>query len=260
MPNAMAGKIKIFISHAHRDEDIAEKLVTALELAMSVPDGSVRCTSVPGYKLDFGSMPPDILRSELASAESVVAILTPHSLASEWVAFELGAAWLQAKRTIPLLAGLRPEDVPGPMRGAAAGLLNSASSLYQFLDQLAKTTGWLERNKLAALAKLEELAAYVTKKSFLDEIDRETKASFSAKRARVGERQGKILDYIASHSDRDISQGELQTAFNFGQSEIYYRLETLRYLGFLTRRKIGENGGVATYGWTTSDKYRAELE
>lgn len=55
-----SGKVKIFVSHAHRDEDIADRLVL----------------------------------------------------------FELGAAWLQAKRTIPLLARLKPEDVPGPMRGA----------------------------------------------------------------------------------------------------------------------------------------------
>src|SRR3954454_3086519 len=101
----MDGPIRLFISHAHRDVDIAQRLVTALDEAMAVPNGAIRCTSLPGYKLDLGAMPPDVLRKELASADCVVAILTPYSLASQWVLFELGATWSQAKQVIPLLGG-----------------------------------------------------------------------------------------------------------------------------------------------------------
>src|SRR5688572_21577538 len=63
-PSRAISTVKLFISHAHRDVEIAEQLVTALELAMDVPDGAIRCTSVPGYKLDLGSMAPDVLRRE----------------------------------------------------------------------------------------------------------------------------------------------------------------------------------------------------
>ena len=162
----MTGRVKLFISHAHRDVDIAERIVTALELAMDVPHGAIRCTSVPGYKLDLGSMAPDVLRQELASAESVVAILTPNSLASQWVLFELGATWSQTKQAIPLLCGgLRDEDIPGPLRGAAGAQINEPSALFQFLDQVMKKLGWPPRNMSAAYDKLSQLATHVASKS-----------------------------------------------------------------------------------------------
>src|SRR3954453_16533298 len=41
--------VRLFISHAHKDEALARKLVVALELGMRVPPGAIRCTSVRGY-------------------------------------------------------------------------------------------------------------------------------------------------------------------------------------------------------------------
>ncbi len=258
------GRVKLFISHAHRDVDIAERIVTALELAMNVPDGAIRCTSVPGYKLDLGSMAPDVLRHELASAEGVVAILTPNSLASQWVLFELGATWLQTKRTIPLLGGgLRNDDIPGPLRGAAGGQLQEASALVQFLDQVMKTLGWPPRNMLAAYDKLSQLSTYAAGKSFFeDDVEQEAKARFAAKRARIGATQGKIVDYIThSRGDRAyVPQDELYARFKDVHTQLYYRLEQLRYLGFLTRREIGKKGDYPDYGWTLSAKYEVELQ
>jgi hypothetical protein len=258
------GRVKLFISHAHRDVDIAERIVTALELAMNVPDGAIRCTSVPGYKLDLGAMAPDVLRQELASAEGVVAILTPYSLASQWVLFELGATWLQTKQAIPLLGGgLRDEDIPGPLRGAAGGQLKEASALAQFLDQVMKKLGWPPKNMLAAYDKLSQLATYVAGKSFFeDDLEQEAKARFGAKRARIGATQGKIVDYITHNLGNRayVPQEELYARFRDVQTHLYYRLEQLRYLGFLTRRQIGSKGDYPDYGWTLSAKYEAELK
>jgi hypothetical protein len=163
--------VRLFISHAHRDSDVAMRLVGAFDLAMEVPAGAIRCTSVPGYKLDLGSMAPDALRRELATAEAVVGILTPVSLASQWVLFELGATWLQAKHAILLLGGgLRDEDVPGPLRGIVAGRLDDTTTLYQLLDQLKRALGWPERNMVAAHSKLAELATHVASRPLVDPI------------------------------------------------------------------------------------------
>jgi hypothetical protein len=63
-----ARRIRLFISHAHRDADIARGLVDVITANVDVPDGELRCTSVPGYQLDLGTMAPDVLRRELGSA------------------------------------------------------------------------------------------------------------------------------------------------------------------------------------------------
>jgi hypothetical protein len=156
------GSVKLFVSHAHEDVDIAMELVTAIDLALDVPDGAIRCTSVPGYKLDFGSMPGDQLRQELASAQCVIAILTPRSIASHWVMFELGATWSRAKQVIPLLGGgLEDRDIPGPLRGVAGGQLGDPSTFDQFLDQVTGTLGWVARNRTAGIARLHRLASSI---------------------------------------------------------------------------------------------------
>jgi hypothetical protein len=43
-----ARRIRLFISHAHRDADIARGLVDVITANLDVPDGELRCTSVPG--------------------------------------------------------------------------------------------------------------------------------------------------------------------------------------------------------------------
>ena len=263
--DAAKGRVNLFVSHAHQDSDIAKRLVKAVDLAMHVPDGAIRCTSVEGYKLDLGSMPADILRRELVSADAVVAILTPHSLASQWVLFELGAAWLQVKRAIPLLAGnIRKEDLPGPLSSAAPRSLGSLTALVQFLDQVERRLGWQRRaTHPAAIDELAQLAADVSKNRFFEnDVERELKASFTAKRARIGAGQGRILDYITHNRGNRpyVSQQDLQKDLKDIQTDMYYRLEQLRHLGFLTRQDIGKPGArFPVYGWRLSDRYKAEI-
>jgi hypothetical protein len=52
-------QVRLFISHAHKDSDLAKHLVEALTANLDVPKGALRCTSVLGYQLDLGSMAPD---------------------------------------------------------------------------------------------------------------------------------------------------------------------------------------------------------
>lgn len=263
--DAPKGRVGVFVSHAHQDSDIARRLINALEAAMRVPDGAIRCTSVQGYKLDLGSMPADVLRRELVSADTVVAILTPHSLASQWVLFELGAAWIQVKQAIPLLAGdIREVDLPGPLSSASLGRLDNPSALVQFLAQVEKSLGWPRKQTYpAAIEELTQLAVEVgAKRFFEDDVEQEVKASFTAKRARIGAGQSRILDHITHHrGDRPyFSQQDLQKDLKDIQTDMYYRLEQLRYLGFLTRQQIGKSEArLPVFGWRLSDKYKTEI-
>jgi hypothetical protein len=257
-------RIRLFISHAHRDADIARRLVDVIIANLDVPGGELRCTSVPGYQLDLGTMAPDVLRRELGSALCVIALLTPSSLGSDWVLFELGAAWANVKVSIPLLAG-GPEDkdIPGPLRGAAGGQLTVLGTLDRLLDQLERTLGWTPRSGPAAYGKRHEFVDDIKTKTFTQDAAGELNASFTAKLARIGPRQGLLLDHLSRKAKGRpyVSLDEL-AAGNVaeGGNELYYRLEQLRLLGFVNKVTLGEADGAPTFGWTLSDKYRREIE
>jgi hypothetical protein len=257
-------RIRLFISHAHRDADIARRLVDVITANLDVPDGELRCTSVPGYQLDLGTMAPDVLRRELGSALCVVALLTPSSLGNDWVLFELGAAWANVKVSIPLLAG-GPEDkdIPGPLRGAAGGQLTVPGTLDRLLDQLERTLGWTPRSGPAAYGKRHEFVDDLKTKTFTQDPAGELNGSFTAKLARIGPRQGLLLDHLSRKAKGRpyVSLDELAAGNVAGRgNELYYRLEQLRLLGFVNKVRLGEADGAPAFGWTLSDKYRREIE
>jgi hypothetical protein len=252
--------VELFISHAHADEELAQRLVDVIEAAMSVPAKALRCTSVGGYKLALGDMPRDVLRQELSSAKCVIALMTPNSIDSAWCQFELGAAWVLAKETIPLLAGgVRNDTAPGALGGANMGDLEKMSDLSRLLEQLRDSLGWPERNRTAALDKIEILAKLAAKTA--SEADHEKDASFTSKLSMVGGKQRDIVDYVVHRraGRPHIPQAELEDAFSTVPTHLFYRLEQLRLLGFLKRQQIGHRGNNPDYGWTLSRKYEDEL-
>jgi hypothetical protein len=258
-----APRVRLFVSHAHLDHDVAGRLVDVITTNLDVPDGELRCTSVSGYQLDLGAMAPDVLRRELGSAVCVVALLTPHSLENEWVLFELGAAWANVKASIPLLAGgLEDKDIPGPFRGAAGGQLDQPGTLDRLLDQLERTLGWRARSGLGPRSKRHDFVEFMRSKTFEpDPADADLGATFSAKRARIGPRQGQLLDYITNNirGRRHLSLADLTDRVAGGGNELYYRLEQLRLLGFVNRVDLGEVDGEPTFGWTLSERYRRDI-
>ena len=256
-------RVRLFMSHAHADADLASRLVDVINAGLEVPAGALRCTSLPGYQLDLGAMAPAVLRRELGSAVCVLGVLTPNSLSNEWVLFELGAAWAHAAVSIPLLAGgLQDKDIPGPFRGAAGGQLTSPATLDRMIDQLEKMLGWRQRNDASARNKRYELAKYIEAKTFArDPIEAELKAGFALKRSRIGSKQNQMLDYISAKLGRrpHIAQEELAKQFADLKPSLYYRLEQLRLLGFVERIEVGELHGDPLFGWTLSERYRGEV-
>jgi len=246
--------IDLFVSHAHRDVALAKQIVTALEVGLEVPRGSIRCTSVPGYKLDLGAMPHDQLARGLNATRCVLAIVTPSSLASQWVLFELGATWALAKSWIPLLApGLRADDLPGPLRGAAAASLSDEGGLRAARDQIGTTLRWEPRSVAASDGLLADAAGLAGKTSYFEnDVQSELTASFAAKRAGIGPTQGSIVDNIANRPGRpEFSLDEIAAAFpKVDRGSLYYRLEQLRFLGFLSRR-----GAPPNFKWACSAAY-----
>ena len=87
--------------------------------------------------------------------------------------------------------------------------------------------------------------------------------SFAARRAELGNRQNAILNEITAAviQGREVNQDTLEQAFpDIGERELFYRLEHLRLLGFLTSQehRVDEHN-VQRYEYTLSRAYRSEI-
>lgn len=257
------GDIRLFVSHAEEDADIALGLVRIVEAAMDVPEQTILCTSAPGYGLAIGADVAEHLRQHLTQASCVAAVLTPHSLSSKWCLFELGGAWARATHTYPLLAGgLIQDDLPAALAGRLGGQLGDPKALRQLVRDLSRRLGWPERDAAAAEREIDRLVAIVRdRRSSADDVDEELSADFVAKWHFIGDTQQEILNHIVrrARGKEHLSYAELKQAFP-GRPDLYYRLMQLRYLKFLKRRPIGRSAGdVPQYGWTLSPEYAARV-
>jgi hypothetical protein len=103
-PEPQPTTVRVFISHSSQDLKVAKALVEVLEVALSLESNDIRCTSVPGYKLNTGEHTSVQLQKEISGAEVIIGIVTTNSMQSSYVLFELGASWGLNKPTFPLLA------------------------------------------------------------------------------------------------------------------------------------------------------------
>ena len=133
----MNGTIRLFISHASEDTDLATCLVNLLQTALRLPAASIRCTSVDGYRLPGGADTDEQLRREVHEAEAFIGIISDRSLRSLYVLFELGARWGARRHLVPLLApGSSPSILGGPLAGLNALRADNPSQMHQLVAEL----------------------------------------------------------------------------------------------------------------------------
>jgi hypothetical protein len=138
----MMGKPAVFISHASVDTALAAAVVHLIEVRTKLTEDLIRCTSLDGYRFEAGVEFNEALRREVFDAAALVALLTPHSLSSTYVLFELGARWGARKDLMPLLGcGATAVLVKGPLTGLNVLDLAQRGQTITFIEQLAKTVG-----------------------------------------------------------------------------------------------------------------------
>jgi hypothetical protein len=138
--------IRIFVSHSSRDRTLAKKLVDVIERGIKIPSKQIRCTSVPGYQLPVGVPVAQRLSQEIREATVVIGLVTPHSVGSSYVLFELGAAWGLQKPTFPLLAkGANKGNLPEPLKLAHAVTITKATAVRQILRTLTEENGFTDK-------------------------------------------------------------------------------------------------------------------
>ena len=178
--------MKVFISHSGKDVALAKGLVNLLQKAMRLSSDDIRCSSVDGYRLPAGASTDELLRAEIHEAELVVGLITPDSIKSLYVAFELGARWGANKLMIPLLAsGATPEHLTGPLAGINALSCDNYSQVTQLIEETA--------------SKLNISAEKIS--SCTDEINQLTQLSSHT----VQESQAPPTETLKQHAQADIA-------------------------------------------------------
>jgi len=130
--------IAVLISHSSKDKALAEALIDLLRLGLSLPANLIRCSSVDGYRLPAGVNTDDELRKEIRTARVLVGLLTPNSISSTYVLFELGARWGAGLFLVPLLAGIKPEEMRGPQSVLNALSCETEAQLIQLVEDIGK--------------------------------------------------------------------------------------------------------------------------
>jgi hypothetical protein len=157
--------IKIFVSHSSRDRELVAAFVRALEDSMVVDDGELRCTSLPGRRPRTGAGLPATLKKEVNEANVIIGLLTPESLESGWVMFELGAGWGAEKWVVPVIAGIDYDSLPGPLKDTLSADATNQAELEQMFQEIAETLGLKRRQAGRAAdaikALIEVAEAYV---------------------------------------------------------------------------------------------------
>ena len=251
--------IKLFISHSHRDEKLAEHLLNLINHCLEVPSGAIRCSSVSGFELELGALLSTELQKELKSALHVVALLTPNSIDSPWVLFELGAVWGLARSPLPMFAGeLGDEDLPGPLRNVVAGRLDVLGDLEVLIQKLHEDLDWPRRHSGRCVTRESVMADFAKDLEF--PIDNERRTSFAARLANIGGTQNELLRIITSECRKHgfVTQAAVKEKFT-KSTDVYYRLEQLRYLGFITKKRTKRASDGSRYQYFLTPEYKTEI-
>lgn len=127
----------IFISHSNQDAHIAKLLIDLIRAAFNMQAKKIRCTSVNGYRLPAGASTNEQLKKEVHESKVLVALISPSSMDSTYVLFELGARWAISLPLIPLVTNkLGTQLLKGPLSGINALNISDLSQVHQLITDL----------------------------------------------------------------------------------------------------------------------------
>lgn len=130
----------VFISHALKDRDVAQTLVTLIEEGIGVPEKEIFCSSLPGYGIPTGEQFIGYIKEQLQGPKVVVLLLTPAYFESKFCSSELGAAWAMSHAIYPILVPpLQYADVKDVLLGTQVTKIEDDVGYNQLRDHLQKS-------------------------------------------------------------------------------------------------------------------------
>lgn len=132
--------IKIFISHSSSDRDLVDLITNLLTGALEINTEEIRCTSIPGFQLRSGSHTSTQLRNEIEDCSVLIGVLTPNSMESFYVMFELGAGWGLGKMVIPICGPtFEFRALRAPLNEIHGIKWTEKAQWFQLIDELSST-------------------------------------------------------------------------------------------------------------------------
>ena len=149
--------VRIFVSHSSRDANLAKAIVTLLKSSLDIKRREILCSSLESYSLPLGQNIATVLKEELTGKKVLIlGLITKSSMRSNWVLFELGAAWALEHLTIPILG---PDadwsDVPEPIQGNGGMKFDDSDKLSHLIDTVAKSLGITPESHSAISAEVK---------------------------------------------------------------------------------------------------------
>jgi hypothetical protein len=134
--------LSVFISHSSKDIELAEAMTELMGLGIGLTEEDIRCTSVDGYRFEVGAETDAQLKQELKSSKAFIGLITPSSIQSAYVLFELGARWGADLHLAPVLArGAGTESLRGPLKILNALRATEEPQMHQLVQDIARRIG-----------------------------------------------------------------------------------------------------------------------
>jgi hypothetical protein len=122
----------VFISHSTKDRWIARQMAAIIE-SQGRRYGIV--TFLDERDIQGGDSIPETILTKLRECQEFVILLSPQSIARQWVLVELGAALGLQKHIVPIIHNVAPTDIPDIIRLTKAHELND---FEHYLDELVR--------------------------------------------------------------------------------------------------------------------------
>lgn len=158
---------KIFLSHDHRDRQIAKVMARLLSrITLQQLEVWFSSDASPTGGVQVGSVWLDTIRTELCSCKAILTLLTPNSVARPWLLFESGfGAAMPECEVIPISVGIDSlRDIPFPLAMYQCYQLSDYESLRNFLERVLSRYGVVFDEELAQnmlTAAISELASHL---------------------------------------------------------------------------------------------------
>ena len=127
----------VFISHSSLDAWIARTM------AEKIKSFGVDCW-LDEKDLEGGDVIPDEIIRGIDACQEAIVLISPNSVNSQWVSFEIGGVRAQHKRVTPILNNVRPDDM-APMKDIKSIDLNK---FELFLAQLKRRVAQTRSKKV----------------------------------------------------------------------------------------------------------------
>ncbi len=130
-------KPTVFISHVHRDGPSADALEKVLRKA--ILGGVDVFNSSNRRSISAGDPWRERVIEMLRNSSCVLVLASPDSVATPWVNFESGGAWVSGTRVIPCcIKGMKPSSLPAPLSHLQALNLANPDDLRSLIGQIAE--------------------------------------------------------------------------------------------------------------------------